>query len=29
MSIKADCYDAVADSFFATLKNELVYQQEY
>lgn len=30
MSNKADCYDnAVAESFFATLKNELVYQQEY
>lgn len=30
MSRKADCYDnAVAESFFATLKCELVYQQEY
>jgi transposase InsO family protein len=30
MSGKADCYDnAVAESFFATLKCELVYQQEY
>lgn len=30
MSGKADCYDnAVAESFFATLKGELVYQQAY
>ena len=30
MSRKGNCYDnAVAESFFSTLKNELVYHQTY
>lgn len=30
MSRKGNCWDnAVAESFFATLKNELVYQQKF
>jgi putative transposase len=30
MSCKTNCWDnAVAESFFATLKNELVYQQKF